>query len=73
MYEEEYAAFIRVKILKMTGKRGGTEPLTFGDLTIRKTGFVHLQAEFMLIPGSISHKKKTKKKKAESVCDRSRS
>lgn len=73
MYEEEYAAFIRVKILKMAGKRGGTEPLTFGDLTIRKTGFVHLQAEFMLIPGSISHKKKTKKKKAESVCDRSRS
>lgn len=41
MYEEEYAAFIRVKILKMTGKRGGTEPLTFGDLTIIKTGFVH--------------------------------
>lgn len=46
----------------MTGKRGGTEPLTFGDLTIRKTGFVHLQAEFMLIPGSISHKKNKKEK-----------
>lgn len=62
MYEEEYAAFIRVIILKMTGKRRGTEPLTFGDFTIRKTGFVHLEAEFMLIPGSISHKKNKEEK-----------